>query len=104
MPGLEDLAKLLGTEPSEAPKQSKKTGYDGKVVVLKVRVEQRRGKTVTIAWGFQSKPAELNALLAACKKKLGAGGQVTDNALELQGDHKERLREFLKAEGYAIHK
>lgn len=104
MPGLEDLGKLLGSEPHNEQKQSKKLGYDGKPVVLKVRAEKRRGKQITIAWGFQGKPKELDELLAVCKRTLGAGGQVTDNALELQGDHVLRLREILKAQGYAVHK
>jgi translation initiation factor 1 len=102
MPGLEDLGKLLGAEPTPTKKDDRKRGYDGQVIVLKVRVEKRRGKPVTIAWGFQSRPAELQALLATCKKTLGAGGQVTDNALELQGDHAIRLRELLIAEGYKV--
>lgn len=102
MPGLEDLASLLGME---SPKKDSQTrGYDGEIVRLKVRVEKRRGKTVTIVWGFQSKPGELDRVLGICKKQLGAGGQVADNSLELQGDHAIRVRELLVDEGFIFAK
>jgi len=104
MPGLEDLGKMLGVEPTPKDKDNRKRGYDGQVMVLKVRIEKRRGKPVTIVWGFQSKPRELDDLLALCKKTLGAGGQVTDNAIELQGDHLVRVKEILKGAGYAVPK
>ncbi len=101
-PGLEDLGALMGMEPKK-PTDNKKRGYDGNVVVVKVRTEKRRGKLVTIAWGFESKPKELDALLATCKKTLGTGGQVVDNSLEIQGDHVERMKQLLKSEGWAVH-
>jgi len=77
-------------------------GYDGLPYRIRVRVEKRRGKPITIVWGFQSNPKELDRLLALCKKQLGAGGQVTDNALELQGDHIQRIKDILISQGYAF--
>ncbi|MBU3742555.1 MAG: translation initiation factor [Candidatus Kapabacteria bacterium] len=102
MPGLEDLASLLGTgdtkpEPSK-PKWHQ--GYDGNPMRIKVRIEKRRGKPVTIAQGFQSRPAELQRLLQMAKAKFGTGGQVTDNAFEINGDHVEKLKSMLDAERY----
>lgn len=103
MAGLKDLAALLGQEPPKAEEtDAKKRGYDGTVVRLKIRTEQRRGKTITIAQGFQSTPKELQRILAACKARLGTGGQVLDNVIELQGEHKDRLRAMLIEEGYKV--
>jgi predicted translation initiation factor SUI1 len=91
------------SQPDErASKPRWKTGYDGNVYVVKVRTEKRRGKTVTIAWNFQAHPKDLHDLLALCKKKLGTGGQVTDNALELQGDHVEKLKGLLMERGFKV--
>lgn len=106
MADLKDLASLLGVTSTakEQPTDNRKRGYDGNVVRLKVRTEKRRGKVVTIAQGFQSHPKELHDLLALLKKTLGTGGQVTDNALELQGDHVERISAILLEHGWAIHK
>lgn len=103
-PGLEDLAALTGMTPAEPTKPTKKLGYDGKVVVVRVRTEKRRGKDVTIIWGFNSHPKELHDILATCKKTLGTGGQVTDNAIELQGNHVERAKDIVRAAGFAVQK
>lgn len=100
MAGLDDLASLLGMQPPEKKKDTKKRGFDGIVLRIRVRTEKRRGKLVTIAWGFGSSRG-LEDLLAKCKRTLGAGGQVVDYTLEIQGDHKTRMIELLKAEGYA---
>lgn len=105
MPGLEDLSSLLGM-PEKSEKTSnhpqKRLGHDGQVLRLRVRVEKRRGKPVTIAWGFFSHPAELNRLLSLMKKSLGAGGQIVDQSIEMQGDHVQRIKDLLIAEGYRV--
>lgn len=102
MPGLEDLKALLGqpSTPDTTKKPRWHTGYDGNPMRIKVRIEKRRGKPVTIAQGFQTRPAELDRLLKLAKSKFGTGGQVTDNAFELQGDHAEKLTALLDAERY----
>jgi len=101
MPGLEDLASLMGMDKPNKP-EGKKTGYDGKVVVVKVRTEKRRGKMITIVYGFNSHPKELHDLLAQFKKAFGTGGQVTDNAIEIQGDHVERAKQIVRDAGFAV--
>ncbi len=104
MPGLQDLAKLLGTEESLPEKGNEKSearrGHDGNVLRIRVRAEKRRGKFVSIAWGFFSHPMELNRLLSLFKKTLGAGGQLVDQTIEMQGDHVSRMIEILVKEGY----
>lgn len=109
MPGLEDLASMLGMpEPDKnkptAKADDKRRGHDGQVLQLRVRVEKRRGKPVSIAWGFFSHPMELNRLLTLFKKTLGAGGQLVDQTIEMQGDHAERMKKVLEAEGYRLKK
>lgn len=106
MPGLQDLASLLGVPEKASADNSattpKRLGYDGQVLRLRVRTEKRRGKAITIAWGFSSHPKELNRLLSLLKKSLGAGGQIVDQSIEMQGDHVQRVRELLLAEGYKV--
>lgn len=100
MPGLEDLGSLLGQTPAEHPTSNRKRGFDGNALNVRVRAEKRRGKQLTIVWGFQCKLAELERLLGICKKTLGAGGTIADQTLELQGDHVKRATEIMRAEGY----
>src|SRR3989344_3218359 len=67
---------------------------------IKVRVIQRRfRKLVTIVAGIQSEN-ELKELAKTLKKKLACGGTVKDREIELQGDHKAKVKEILVKEGY----
>ena len=60
----------------------------------------RKGKTVTIVTGFQHKPETLSKLLKKLKSQCGSGGTVKDDALEIQGDHKQKLLTTLTELGY----
>ncbi|NMG57520.1 translation initiation factor [Geitlerinema sp. P-1104] len=60
----------------------------------------RKGKTVTVITGFQSRPETLKALLKSLKRQCGAGGSVKDNTLEIQGDVVERVVALLQDAGY----
>ena len=60
----------------------------------------RKGKTVTVITGFQSKTETLQALLKKLKSQCGTGGTLKDNEIEIQGDHKQKILEILKQLGY----
>ncbi|MEY2978094.1 MAG: hypothetical protein RLZZ435_2233 [Cyanobacteriota bacterium] len=60
----------------------------------------RGGKTVTVISGFEANPETLNALLKQLKSHCGTGGTLKDNTLEIQGDHREKLLQFLLKAGY----
>lgn len=60
----------------------------------------RKGKTVTVISGFQSKPETLEALLKQLKTQCGAGGTVKENTIEIQGEHKQKLIQLLTGLGY----
>jgi translation initiation factor 1 len=60
----------------------------------------RKGKTVTIISGFQSKPDTLTTLAKQLKAKCGSGGTVKDGTIEIQGDHAQTLLTALKTLGY----
>ncbi|MES1247314.1 MAG: stress response translation initiation inhibitor YciH [Actinomycetota bacterium] len=59
----------------------------------------RRGKTVTVVRGLPG--ADLAAVAADLKKLCGAGGAVKDGAVEIQGDHRDKVVARLQAQGYA---
>lgn len=60
----------------------------------------RGGKTVTLVKGFVGCEADLNALCKLLKQKCGVGGTAKDGEIIIQGDHRQRLLEILKKEGY----
>ena len=80
-------------EASTLPKNQQK---------LRLSMERagRGGKTVTVVRGFIGTEEDMNALCKFLKQKCGVGGTVKDGELIIQGDHRERLAEILKKEGY----
>lgn len=69
---------------------------------LRISMERagRGGKTVTIVRGFVGTEDDLLALGKLLKQKCGVGGSVKDGEIIIQGDHRQRLGEMLKKEGY----
>jgi translation initiation factor 1 len=69
-----------------------------------IRVEAsskgRKGKIVTILRGFQCSPDKLADLLKKLKTQCGAGGTIKDNEIEIQGDHKQKIIQYLIQQGY----
>lgn len=60
----------------------------------------RKGKTVTVISGFQSKPEALATLVKQLKTQCGTGGTLKDNEIEIQGDHTQKLLQILTQLGY----
>ena len=69
---------------------------------LKVEVSRkgRGGKTVTVISGFQHRPETLATLTKKLKAQCGTGGTVKDGAVEIQGDHAQKLLTLLQQQGY----
>ena len=62
----------------------------------------RKGKGVTVITGVPLPPAELKELGKQLKKLCGSGGTVKDGAIEIQGDHRDRLVEELAERGWTV--
>lgn len=86
---------------------SARSGRDEPVpvrVVAKLRVEKagRGGKTVTVVYDLPRNQAFLKELAGELKRACGAGGSVKDDTVEIQGDLRERVREFLIRKGFGV--
>ena len=73
---------------------------DGTIRIFRER-GGRNGKVVTVIRGLPQ-GAALLGLAADLKRLCGAGGTVKEGALEIQGDHRERLAGRLRAKGYTV--
>jgi translation initiation factor 1 len=73
-------------------------------IVAKLRMEKkgRGGKTVTVVDGLPRNAAFLKELSQELKRACGTGGAVGEGAVELQGDLRERVREFLTKKGFVV--
>ena len=73
-----------------------------RVVRIRRDRKDRRGKTVTVLEGLAVPPAELARIASELKRACGAGGTVVDGAIEIQGDHGDRLESELTARGFRV--
>lgn len=62
-------------------------------------VKKRFGKSVTMIEGV-SKDVNSKDILKELKTRLACGGTIKDNVIELQGDHRKKLRELLVKLGF----
>jgi translation initiation factor 1 len=62
----------------------------------------RGGKTVTVIRGLALDAEALAALAKRLRSACGAGGTVKDGVVEVQGDHGERVAQWLAAEGFRV--
>ena len=75
---------------------------DDGVVRISREKGHRGGKTVTVVRGLPERGAALEARAAELKRLCGAGGTLRDGAIEIQGDHRERIAERLRSLGYSV--
>ena len=88
-----------GDRRRDAPAQSDPSGTgDGSVRVA--REKSGRGKVVTVVRGLP--PADVKAVASELKRLCGSGGSVKDGAVELQGDHREKVAAHLEARGLRV--
>lgn len=64
----------------------------------------RGGKVVSVIKGVVGPKANKQALLKQLKSKLGTGGAVKGEDLEIQGDHRDRIVALLQELGYPAKK
>lgn len=70
---------------------------------LKLAMEKRaKGKMVTVVRGFTDIELHQQTLLAELKSACGAGGTISEEGIEIQGDHRDRLRKLLVAKGFPV--
>ncbi len=64
---------------------------------------RRFGKLITIVSGIDDKSIDLNELTKMLKSKCACGGTIKDGRIELQGNHKGKIKKILEETGYSVH-
>ncbi len=62
-------------------------------------IRKRFGKRVTLIEGI-SRDVDSKGILKELKTKLACGGTMKDDVIELQGDHRRRIKEILVKLGF----
>lgn len=68
---------------------------------LKLETKHRAGKAVTLVLGFIGKDEDGETLIKKLKNHCGSGGSAKDGELLVQGDHREKIKQWLLNNGYA---
>jgi translation initiation factor 1 len=85
----------------DASEQERLASLDG-VVRIRRETSGRKGKGVTTVSGIPLPSSELKTLAKTLKKRCGTGGAVKEGVIEIQGDHRDTLREELTTLGYQV--
>ena len=64
-------------------------------------IKRKFGKKVTIVEGIDEKQLDIKALTKTLKSKLACGGTAKEGRIELQGNHKVRVKEVLVEMGFS---
>lgn len=71
-------------------------------VQVKLDTSGRRGKEVTMVTNIQHNPQVIEELESKLKQHCGAGGTSYAKTIEIQGNQVDKIRKFLKKEGFEV--
>jgi len=95
---------VYSTESGRIREQKPTTTLPETDGIIRIRRETsgRKGKGVTTMTGFALADTDLKNLVKALKQLCGTGGTVKNGVAEIQGDHREKLRDYLQSQGYTV--
>jgi translation initiation factor 1 len=94
-----DLRERDGSQRGKAHRPAAPHRSDGIVRVSREKTG-RRGKTVTVVRGLPS--GDLRAVSSDLKRHCGSGGAVKEGAIEVQGDHRDKVAQWLTGQGRQV--
>ena len=81
------------------PQHQKNVRVDNTIRVQR-EVKGRKGKTVTVIYGFDLDNEKLKYLAKELKRRCGTGGSIKNGRIIIQGDHRNTLLTELKSRGF----
>lgn len=94
-----DLRRRERARSSEPSRPGPRLPDDGVIRVFREK-GGRGGKVVTVVHGLPA--ADLAPLASELKRLCGSGGAVKAGAVEIQGDHREKVAARLETRGYRV--
>jgi translation initiation factor 1 len=90
-----DAGRIIETQSPQAIET------DGTVRIRR-ETKGRKGKGVTTVSGIGLAEIDLKTLAKQLKQKCSTGGTVKDGVIEIQGDHREKLKTELEKLGHTV--
>lgn len=92
---------VYSTDPSfhfehEAREEQETLAPEQQKLRILLDTKQRAGKAVTLVTGFIGKDEDLEELGKKVKQFCGTGGSVKDGEIIIQGDQREKVRQYLQ--------
>lgn len=70
---------------------------------ITIAIDRRRyGKMMTIVDGLNPHDLDVDSLISNLKSICACGGTIKDGKIELQGDHRSKVREALEKMGFVV--
>ena len=70
---------------------------------INISVDKRRyGKMMTIVDGLNPHDLDIDALISSLKSTCACGGTIKEGKIELQGDHRNKVKESLEKMGFMV--
>jgi len=70
---------------------------------ISITIDRRRyGKMMTIIDGINPHELDIDALISNLKSICACGGTIKDGKIELQGDHRTKVKETLEKMGFMV--
>lgn len=95
-----DQGRITVKEGTAASQFSREPS-DG-IIRIRRETKGRKGKGVTTVSGFDLNEAELKTLLKSLKQSCATGGAIKQGIIEIQGDHREKLKQTLEKLGHTV--
>jgi translation initiation factor 1 len=99
-PEPEQPKATAGPDPAVNPASPVRSKQLNTPVRVSLEKAGRGGKSVSVIRGVMSPPHGKEALLKLLKTKLGSGGAIKGDDIEIQGDKRARIVEILNDLGY----
>lgn len=108
--GGKDAKLVYTTDPAEA-KRLRESGampvakdqpHDAQTIRVEIDRKRRKGKSVTVASGFELTKASLDAIAKRLKTRCAAGGSQSASEIEIQGEHVDAVAEVLSSLGFKV--
>jgi translation initiation factor 1 len=105
---MSDRKLVYSTDPKEMEKQNKKVApnWNPASVCLKLRLEtkSRGGKAVTVIYDLPYDHPKWDEICKKLKNRCACGGTYKKDSLtiEIQGEHRDKIRSVLEQEGFKV--